>query len=374
MKKSMIIKAFAVVALFSGAGSSAFAQEDVATLLKAGVDDGGKLIGAYVGPLFKGFGAGLNNGWYNTANVHKSGRFDLTISINPIFIPKADRTFNVNDLNLSTLKLKSGDSPTAQTVSGSTDEGPTLELKADNSYTPTTGDSIVLASFKMPGGTGVPISGTPVAQLGIGIYKGTEVMIRYLPTISLPYNGGNVGLFGLGVKHDIKQWIPGIKLMPFDLSAMVGFTNFQYNLPVSLKPESGIQQEDASNPNPDYSTQALDVTTKATTFGLIVSKKILLLTVYAGTGFNTSSTSLQMKGIYPVTVPSDNNGVLSANENDYKRVRNVNGPSVDISGPNSPYLNAGFRLKFVVFTLGANYTLSKYSGAAVNLGVCVDFL
>ena len=36
-----------------------------------------------------------------------------------------------------------------------------------------------------------------------------------------------VKLLGFGVLHDIKQHIPGIKTLPFDLSMLVAFTNIQ---------------------------------------------------------------------------------------------------------------------------------------------------
>lgn len=365
MKRLLVLTLIASISLKTNA------QNDIGQFLQAGRDDGAKLIGAYIGPLFKGFGAGLNNGWYTTAKPHKSGRFDLTFSLNPVFVPASDQTFNVNDLGLQTFKVLKGD-PNSPTVSGPDRTGATVGYTYNNPITTQT-DTV---QFKLPNGTNAPYAFAPTLQLGIGIYKGTEVMLRYIPTSNFG-SAGTIGLYGFGVKHDFKQWIPAISALPFDLSAMFGHTSFSYSVPLNaLAPEAGVKQENG-NPAPDYSTQGFSVKTKATTFGVIISKKITVLTVYAGTGMNLSSTKLAMDGIYPVTTfntnttPNSNPGAPKPGE---KQITNIAGPSVDISGPNSPYITAGLRLKFFFLTLGGNYTVSKYSGGAVNLGLCVDFL
>ncbi len=55
----------------------------------------------------------------------------------------------------------------------------------------------------------------PTAQLSLGIYKNTDLKVRYLPEISS--NDTKIKAFGVGVMHDVKQHIPGIGILPFDL-------------------------------------------------------------------------------------------------------------------------------------------------------------
>lgn len=370
------MKRLIVLTLITSIGLKANAQNDIGQFLQAGKDDGAKLIGAYIGPLFKGFGAGLNNGWYNTAKPHKSGRFDLTFSLNPVFVPVSDQTFNVNDLGLQTFKVLKGD-PNTPTISGPDRTGATVGYTYTYQHPITQQSQTDTVQFKLPNGTNVPYAFAPTLQLGVGIYKGTEMMLRYIPTTNMG-SIGTVGLYGFGVKHDFKQWIPAISALPFDLSAMFGYTSFKFSVPLNaLSPEPGVKQENG-NPAPDYTTQGFSVKTNATTFGVIISKKITVLTVFAGTGMNLSSTKLSMDGIYPLTTintdQSSGTGTTTKPAFGEKQITNISGPNVDISGPNSPYLTAGLRLKFFFLTLGGNYTVSKYSSGAFNLGLCVDFL
>jgi len=45
----------------------ALAQDDIDQFLGESVEDGEKLIGAYISPAIKAFSLGMNQGWYNTA-------------------------------------------------------------------------------------------------------------------------------------------------------------------------------------------------------------------------------------------------------------------------------------------------------------------
>ena len=46
----------------------------------------------------------------------------------------------------------------------------------------------------------------PVLQAGVGLIKNTEIDVRFLPELDL--KGLSTGFFGIGVKHDILQWLP----------------------------------------------------------------------------------------------------------------------------------------------------------------------
>src|SRR4051812_23406629 len=78
----------------------AFAQEDIDSFLEKNVDDGKKLIGAYVEPVMKGLSLSLDQGWYNTAKPHKIAGVDLTITVNAITIPDNKLLFRPDKLGL----------------------------------------------------------------------------------------------------------------------------------------------------------------------------------------------------------------------------------------------------------------------------------
>ncbi|MCK7537017.1 MAG: hypothetical protein MZV63_41675 [Marinilabiliales bacterium] len=76
----------------------------------------------------------------------------------------------------------------------------------------------------MPKGSGFGFTLNPMIQAGIGIYKETEIVVRYSPELQLG-EGGKVGLWGVGLKHSLKQWIPALKRLPiFEMSIQGGYT------------------------------------------------------------------------------------------------------------------------------------------------------
>src|SRR5688572_11890531 len=97
-----------------------FAQDDLEQLLNESVEDGRKLINAYMTPFMNSVSLGLNQGWYNTAATHKVAGVDLTITVNAMTVPKSDLFFDVNKLNLQVIDLEatSPDYPLAPTVLG----------------------------------------------------------------------------------------------------------------------------------------------------------------------------------------------------------------------------------------------------------------
>ena len=88
-----------------------------------------------------------------------------------------------------------------------TDDLPELRFIDDN------GDEIIRIStptgLNIEEVNGVPFNGVPVpmAQVGIGLFKGTEVKLRHMPEID--FDGeGSFQMFGIGVMHDIKSYLP----------------------------------------------------------------------------------------------------------------------------------------------------------------------
>jgi len=283
----------------------------------------------------------LNQGWYNTAAPHKIAGFDLTVTVSALTIPKSEMFFNVSDLGLDVVRLddSSPDYPFAPTAMGP-DRAPTFAYDDDETGQTTT--------FDGPGGLGIEeeigynVVPMPMAQLGIGLPKGTDVKLRYTPTIDLD-GDGNLKLFGIGVMHNVKQWIPGIKQLPFDLSGFVGYTKF--------KMEAFMDPED----HPD---QVGLFEMNATTIQGLISKKFSVLTLYGGVGYNIAKSRLAMKGEYDV----DDDGDIEDHE--------VNPLDLKYSA-SGLRATAGFRLKLAILTLHADYTLQKYKALTVGIGFSV---
>ena len=335
MKKNRLLLFFLLTMPFAVS-----AQGDLDDLFKGGVGDAKYLAEGYIAPMMKAVGYGLNQGWYNTAKPHKFPGFDLTLSVNPVFIPSADKIFNVDNSKLSELYLsKDMDGKTLS----ATDKGiiPTI-MGADKQTTYTTKGTI--STFNGPSGINLGFLPVPTLNLGIGLPKGFDLKLRFVPTIDLGKASndeitGKFGLFGIGILHDFKQWIPGIKQLPFDLSAFVGYTKMTL--------DAGL--------NPSNADQKAQFSSSATTIQVLISKKLSVLTPYAGVGINLATTKLDVKGTY------DFGGGAGT----------VKDPFALSVASNGPRLTGGLRLKFGPIAFHGDYTLAKYKSASVGFGINV---
>jgi hypothetical protein len=302
-------------------GISSYSQ----SILASDIAQGEKLIEAYFTPMAESFGAGLNNGWYNTAKPHKLGGFDLTFTLNTVLIPSSAKTFNIKDAGGDIFTSTSAETE-ASTVFGS---------KEGTEMTYTNSSTGIDAPFTMPGGFKTPAMPLPMIQAGIGLIKNTAIDVRFMPTwtIGKDEKSVEVKLFGVGIKHDLLQWIPGIgDAIPMSLSLQGGYTTLNTELKIA--------------------GQEVSLNTKATTFNLVASKKLLMVTAYAGVGYNSATT----------TFAADANFDLNGVQFDEK---------VEIAFESNKNLraNVGLRLNITLVTIQADYTFAEYPTATLGLGV-----
>ena len=284
------------------------------------IKQGEKLLEFYFTPMAESFGAGLNNGWYNTAKPHSLGGFDLTFTLNTVIIPNAAKSFKIgNEFG----EVFTSNETEASTIFGSKDA--TL-MTYKNSSTGTE------TSFDMPGGFKTPAMPLPMIQAGIGLIKNTAIDIRYMPMLSVGKNF-NVNLFGIGLKHDLLQWIPVVgDAIPMSLSLQGGYT--------SLNTELKISGQEAS------------LHTNATTINLVASKRLLMFTGYAGLGYNSSTTAFSSNANFNLGGVQFNEKVEMAFESN-KNLR----------------ANLGLRFNIALVTIQADYTFAEYPTATLGLGV-----
>ena len=293
------------------------------TILDQDVSQGKKLIEAYFNPMSESFGAGLNNGWYNTAKPHRLGGFDLTLTLNTVIIPNSVKKFNIQAAGSSTF---TSDEEYAESIFGS--------KETTKMYYNPNGNQLIGMEFDMPAGFNTKVMPIPMIQAGIGIIKNTEIDLRFMPMLNVGDNI-KVNLFGVGLKHDLLQWIPAIgDVIPMSLSLQWGYT--------SLNTEVNIANQD------------VDLNTIANTINLTLSRKILMLTGYAGLGYNSAVTNFSADANF------DLNGVTFEEKLE-----------MNFESNNDFRANAGLRLNIALITLQADYTFSKYPTATLGLGVSI---
>jgi len=293
-------------------GLSSFGQ--IQNILSNDIAQGEKLIEAYFTPMAESFGAGLNNGWYNTAKPHSLGGFDLTFTLNTVIIPNSAETFKIGEAFGNVFESTKKE---ASTIFGS-DNGTEMTYRGTN--------------FDMPGGLKTPALPLPMIQAGIGLIKNTAIDIRYMPMLNVGDNI-NVNLFGIGIKHDLLQWIPGIgDAIPMSLSLQGGYTSLSTELKID--------------------GQEVFLNTKATTINLVASKKLLMVTGYAGVGYNSATTT------FATDAKFDLGGVQFEEKID-----------MTFESKNNLRANIGLRLNITVITIQADYTFSEYPTATLGVGV-----
>jgi hypothetical protein len=355
MKKTTHLKIGLLLMSVVALQSMCYAQlEELGNFMAAGKQDAEVLLQPYIAPAVNAFGAALSGGWYNTAAAHKLGGFDLTITANVAIIPTKYETSVIDNSKLSLLQLSDPANNSTPTIAGGKSSGPELVYKIGNYTAP---------AFTMPSGLNSNYIPAPMIQAGIGLIKGTEIMGRFLPTISV--RGNEIGLWGIGGKHDIKQWIPGLKRLPvLQMSIMYGFTKLHTFVNLNVSPNDINAGSLPGATSSTWDNQQIKLVTRSQTANLIISANLPVVCFYGGIGFVTTKTNLKLAGDYPSVyldgiVPS----VQALTDPVDMNIKNKDGSIT------KPRFNAGIRFKLAVITIHFDYSWANYSVVTAGLGV-----
>ena len=314
-----------------------FGQIDIESILDGNTRDVQRLLRGYVQPFTTGFGNGINGGWYNTAKAHKFLGIDIAVIANAAIVPSSGETFTFNNADYTNIKLDDTSISSAQlpTIAGSQDiaDRPLLAFVDEE------GNKVSPSISSIPGAglrdalndfNAVP---SAMVQVGVGLFKNTDLKVRFVPKQTGDEYEGSV--LGFGIMHDLKQWIPFVKRLPFDVSAFAGFQTLKFKY--FFSPESN-QNEFAE----------LNTTTRL--FQLIASKKLSIFTLYGGVGTSSYKTDTNLFGFQP----SDSS------------------ESVTITAPNegsSVRANIGLRVKLLIVDVAAEYAKQEYDVFSVRAGI-----
>ncbi len=338
----------------------ALPQGDVIDFIKAGTHDAEILFENYLDPYAMALGEGLNNGWFQTAETHKFLGFDISLNITGIQIPSSDKVFDLNGLSFTNMKLASNSGTLAPTVAGDDMPGPEIIVFRE----PNNPASEELFRFNSPEGSGYDMVPVPMAQISFGLIPHTDIIGRYVPDLEFSNTDDDVtvGLKGIGLKHNFKEWVPFLKHLPFDASlfftyakinAEVGFdfTEADYDID-PMVPQSVTYQH--------LDDQRLTFDTKAYKYGLIVSKKVGILTVFGSVGNNTTETNIDLVGNYPILEDGDTEVIIKGEKDPL---------SLDLGSATNIAYNGGLRLKLAFFKIYASVNRAQYT--SFNAGIAL---
>lgn len=374
------IRSFALITSLVFLLSLSFSNEskaqlgDAGTIMQSGLGDANLLFKEYLTPLGNSFGAGLNTGWNHQARPHRGlpiPGFSLSIRTAVTIVPDSDLLFDL--LNAGFTNIEPSTAMTQASTFTGPDAGTPVSVFARDVVMPDgSTQDIELANFNLPKGVDFQYLPSAMVQLGIGVFKDTEIGVRYLPAFEIGDNIPEIGLFGLNVKHGINQWIPGGGLLPVSIAVQGGFTNFDINTSFDVQPdavtnENTTQESINSFAATHWSDQALEVNANAWNVNAIVGRNLPFVGFYAGVGYEGSTFSVVTKGNYPLLSPAptlDNpqENVLTSTPTDPI--------DFEIEGKNNIRGIVGAQISLGPLKINAEYTQAVYS--TINVGIAVS--
>ncbi len=175
-----------------------------------------EILKSYTQPLINSFGILTNTSLFHTAYTHRLLGFDLSLKLSYSPIPHKARFFSDSVLACS---LKSDDSLTYFYVyveSAATIFGPTGKTRV-----PVPGNGVAIPK-ELPGGLNLP--GVPflIPQLNVGLFLGSELMVRYIP---VPFKGTRVEIYGVGLKENLNAFGP-LRSLPLGIAIGTAYQVF----------------------------------------------------------------------------------------------------------------------------------------------------
>lgn len=252
-------------------------------------------IDGYSKPFITAFSSAINSGLYHTAETHKIGGFDLTIKGVGVIIPDKDKIF------------------TAYVPPGGNQEWSTI-------FGPKRDDNLPIENIN-PGGMDVKLVPMAVPQLSFGLGNNFEIMIRFLKFNLGDF--GDISLYGIGLKHNIKKYLLNVPLFP-DISIQ---TTYQM-----------LKVGDI-------------VDSKSFAINTHLSENFLIFTIFSGLGYESTNVNLN----YTVNDPGSefNGNKVTYSTNEKNNLRFV----------------GGLRVKLGLLSLNSEINLGKYNSISAGIGI-----
>lgn len=289
----------------------------------------------YTHPVSAGIGAGMNSGWFHTARVKEPLHVDVGIKVMGALVPEEDEAFEPvlpEDVTVDipgvgtrffARPYGTGAGLSTPTAVG---DGAGISVPPQNALRDTLlnyGLDPDDPAYALPFPDGFDIPAVPMAALQgtVGLVLGTEATLRWIPSVKINDEVGQLEAFGVGLKHSVSQWFPA-------------------TFPLDVAVAGGIQSFDVGTYLNADSRHA----------SVIVSKDLAVLTLFASGGVEEADVEVE----YTLENP------------------NLPGVGTVISfedqGENTSRLTVGFNLDLLVLQLNAAYSLADYSVASASAG------
>lgn len=210
MRKS-ILKGIVLYFVFCASKANAQSQQALQELENL-IGDAIFFTDKYITPATDAAVYQAASGWVNTPKKAKLWDFTLGLHGNVFFVPQSDRTFRLsnNDLSFFTIEDQNVTSALTPTTLGN-DQDVTLIGELDGNP----------VSLKTPEGINMEVVFYPYLQGSLGLWYGTEIILKYSPKIDL--KNVDYQVYGLGVKHNLSQYFSGLEKRNLHLSVLAAY-------------------------------------------------------------------------------------------------------------------------------------------------------
>ncbi len=324
------------------------AQADFSDVFAAGVEDAERFSNDYFGPMSEAAIYSMANGWYNSADSKPLGGFEISLVGNITgFKNKGDKkAFLFDEANYTNLQLVGGNGTRTDTqlVSSVLGDIEGVRVFVEAEVAPGVTET---SEFTLPSGLaseGLNFVPSTFLQASVGLVKGLEVKARFLPNINFD-DDVEFGLFGAGLQYDFTKILPGDKMLPVALSAVIGYTNL--NASYDFTGQGLLAGEN----------QRIETTFNTWTFAAVASTKLPIINFYGGLGYITGNSETDVLGTYQAGFGPFQETVTDP----FSLRRKVSGVTA----------NVGTKLKLGFFRLNVDYNIAEFNTltAGINFGL-----
>ncbi len=337
---------------------SMFSQEllNSGNLINAGIEDGAKLVEAYIEPINKAIVFGLSDVTYTKIKREDDKRLLLSVKMAYVSVPEEDLTFDVRKIGLRYFEPENPDKVMAQSVFGDSLKYITLVSKDKDLL------GRPLISFDTPGGG--QTKALPLPFIGATYrLKHTNLSFNLIPYISIPGSDLKIGMLGVSVQQDLAMFIESMQDKPLGISLQGGGAFLFGNAALDVVPGGIVSPVTITgNPTGPYDNQEVNISYSSFNFAAYVDYTIKeKFTFFAGGGVNTGTANIDVTGRYPVytTDPSGFGSVVA---------EDIDDPLSISSSFSRLKFEIGARADFNRFFLQINYNMANYGGLGMQLG------
>jgi hypothetical protein len=217
--------------------------------------------------------------WYCNASALELFEVDVSIHFNMLPIGGGRKDFNVRNSDFNNLTIRGANQAVVPTALGG-DTDVFYDFTID-------GEPYEMQAFE-----GVKESAIlhPYLQASVGLWKETELTLRYSPQIKVDQS--NYTIFGGAVKHSISQYFRRSQTASIEVAALVSYATFDLNLGFD---DFELQTTDSDTP-PLAVFNGLTVDSQAWLFQGIVSRRFNSLELQAAIGYTNSQVDYLIQG------------------------------------------------------------------------------